>query len=163
MRKVRCCITKEYGTTDTFYNEGGRWYKSKEICEAAKLKQKLHNDVIQRVLDYLHYENGQPVPSMVLKCLDELKWYGDDVILRTFSEMDRQIQYYCSRKNFTSVSGQIKYIFAIIGTHIPDVYKRVQQEQWAEKPQRKQQPQEELPVMDARRSAKNITKYLEDE
>ena len=162
MRKVRCCITKEYGTPDEFYCEDGKWYKSKEICEEAKHKQQLRNDVIQQVFDYIHYEDGQPVPSTLVKCLETLQWYGDEIVLRTLRQFDKQIRYYCDRKNFTSVNGHIKYIFAIVSSHIPDVYKVAKQEAWAEQHRSKAQPVEDFKMVAARHPVKTVSKFLEE-
>ena len=46
-RKVKCQITKEWGTSDTFYKApNGKYYKSKKLYEVRNIKSFLMTDLI---------------------------------------------------------------------------------------------------------------------
>jgi hypothetical protein len=130
-RKVKCCITGEYGTNETFFcvikNGKKKYYKSEEVYYQHEAKLKLHKDLIAYILtEILGYAAGQ-VPSTILFLkLQELKFYEDEVILETFKAKKNDILYQINQPGkFRDDNSKIFYMFAIIKNNINDVYKKV--------------------------------------
>lgn len=117
-------MTKEYGTTDTFYKgEDNRYYKSKEIYEEFKHENETI-DKIKRLMyeGYFGYKPDQPGCTYGYKEINELhKFYSADVILQTIDEVSNRIEYALDNIEFNSEFSMMKYVFAIIRNSIKDV------------------------------------------
>ena len=123
-RRVRCQITKEYGTSDTFVKIGTKYYKSQEIYDKHHAEQKLQTQIVETIAyDFLGYEKGQEIPTVMFRKLKELDFYSKEVIIETLSEISDAVHYWMENKQFDSDFGRISYIFAIIKNKINDVYK----------------------------------------
>jgi len=143
-RKVKCQITGEYGTSDTFYKaSNGHYYKSKEIYEQDKKDKKYYSLIKDTIcFEFLGYQKGQKFPTTLTKKLKELSFYPNEVIYKTIQDQKENIEYWILRKDFSSDYGKIAYIFAIITNNINDVYRnwkinqhqQIKQEQWQDEP-----------------------------
>lgn len=127
-RPVKCYITGEQGTNETFIKIGKHYYKSQEIYDNDKKERELRKELRDKILkiiieDFLEFAPGQPFPTQVTKKLSELKFYSDDVILKTIEKNYDNIKFFMKNKEFKNDYGRICYIFAIIGNNISDVYK----------------------------------------
>ena len=170
-RKVKCQITGEYGTSETFYKaDNGKYYKSKELYDVWNKKNEDRKHVIDKfATEFLGYVPGQVFPTILTKKLKELEFYGYDVINRTIDKSYNSIQYALRIKEFRSDMGKISYIFAIIKNNINDVYKQVLAEEKSEKRQQEQIAHidvvDEQTIMDigTKQKAKDISSFLEDD
>lgn len=117
-------MTKEYGTTDTFYKgDDGRYYKSKEIYD-----EYIHEintiELVKKIMyeDFFGYKPNQPGSTWGYKEIAELhKFYKADVILKTIEEVRSNIEYALDNISFNSEYNMMKYIFTIIRNKIKDV------------------------------------------
>lgn len=168
-RKCKCQITGEWGNTDTYYKApNNKYYKSQEIYEAWVRNNKSRKIVLQRfATDFLDYKPGQIFPTLLVKKLKELEFYGYDVINKTIDKSYDAIQRALSSISFDNDIGKISYIFAIIKNNINDVYKAVSAEN-------KRAADEKVPCYDffdmpniesiqTKHKEKNIKKWLEED
>lgn len=170
-RKVKCQITGEYGTSDTFYKaDNGKYYKSKELYDTWNKENEDRKRVIERFTsEFLNYIPGQVFPTVLTKKLKELEFYGYDVIDRTIDKSYDSIQYALRTKDFRNDVGKISYIFAIIKNNINDVYKQVLREEKIEEKQQRQVTNVEVvdeqtfANIGTKQKAKDISCFLEDE
>ena len=123
-RTVKCHITGETGTTDTFIKIGRFYYKSQAVYDQYRHEIDTRNAIVTRIAnEFLGYQAGQKFPAYIQKKLNELNYYSYDVILKTIDKMSDKIMYYMNNKEFKNESGKISYIFAIISNNINDVNK----------------------------------------
>lgn len=170
-RKVKCQITGEYGTSETFYKaNNGKYYKSKELYDVWNKENEDRKRVIERfATEFLDYVPGQVFPTVLTKKLKELEFYGYDVINKTIDKSYKSIQYALRTKDFRNDVGKISYIFAIIKNNINDVYKQVLAEEKGEKRQQEQvtniEVVDEQSIMNigTKQKAKDISSFLEDD
>lgn len=164
-RKVKCQITGEYGTSDTFYKaDNGKYYKSKELYDTWNKENEDRKRVIERFTsEFLDYVPGQVFPTVLTKKLKELEFYGYDVIDRTIDKSYDSIQYALRTKDFRNDVGKISYIFAIIKNNINDVYKQVLREEKEQKREYTIDTSVNVDDIQTTHTEKNITKWLEDE
>ena len=128
-RKVKCFITGEEGTSDTFVKIGSHYYKSQAVYDQYRHEIDTRNAIVTRIAnEFLGYQAGQKFPAYIQKKLNELNYYSYDVILKTIDKMSDKIMYYMNNKEFKNESGKISYIFAIISNNINDVNKEYQWE-----------------------------------
>ena len=121
-RKVKCHITKEEGTTDTFVKIGSHYYKSQEVYEEDRRQKETRKELVDYICrTFLGYKEGQPFPTMLTKKLSELSFYSNEVILETFKTCEKDLLYYMGNKDFSGDYGRIQYIFAVIGNKVADV------------------------------------------
>lgn len=126
-RKVKCFITGEEGTSDTFVKIGSHYYKSQAVYDQYRHEIDTRNAIVTRIAnEFLGYQTGQKFPAYIQKKLNELNYYSYDVILKTIDKMSDKIMYYMNNKEFKNESGKISYIFAIISNNINDVNKEYQ-------------------------------------
>ena len=126
-RTVKCHITGETGTTDTFIKIGRFYYKSQAVYDQYRHEIDTRNAIVTRIAnEFLGYQAGQKFPAYIQKKLNELNYYSYDVILKTIDKMSDKIMYYMNNKEFKNESGKISYIFAIISNNINDVNKEYQ-------------------------------------
>lgn len=126
MARVKCPATGEYGTSKTFYrHEDGKYYKSKEICEAFLKSQAAKKEALRIITDEIFgYETGRPYPVSVVKKYKELAFYDDEIILETVKEIRDSVIECCANKEFASEYNKAAYVFAAINNHVGDVYNR---------------------------------------
>lgn len=168
-RKVRCCITKECGTSDTFYKDEstGRYYKSKEIFDEWRNitnKRKELNDIIA---DIVGYYNGEKFPSSITKKVKELEEiYDIFTVYDTFVEKRDDIQFAIDSRDFDTEYGKCAYIMAIVVNNINDIWIRRKRE---EKTKLKQEATLKSEDMDfdyipapVKKNTKDISQFLED-
>lgn len=131
--KVKCAVTGEKGTNDTFVKIKGKYYKSQEVYDNAQKQKDLYKE-IKNIICYelLDYQTGQKFPTMLTKKLKELEFYDNEVILNTINNCKNDISYWMNRKNIESDTGKIYYIFAVMSSHINDEYRK-----WKRESQRK--------------------------
>lgn len=126
-RKVRCQITKEYGTSDTFYKVGRSYYKSKEVydhwCEEKTARAELI-DIMAK--DFFGCEPGQKPPPIIYRKIKQLNFYSHKTILHTVKIKYDDIMWAVRNKEFANPINKATYIFAIIENSIIDVYKAEQ-------------------------------------
>lgn len=126
-RKVKCQVTGQYGTTDTFSKINGKYYASKEIYDNWQSNINYRQKVIDKIcFDFLNYEKGQVFPTALTKKLKELDFYGYEVIFETIQRSEKNIEYALTVKEFKNDSSKISYLMAIVKNNINDVYKELQ-------------------------------------
>lgn len=123
-RKVKCYVTGEEGTNDTFVKIGTHYYKSQAVYDEYRHEIDTRKTIVTKIaMDFLGYQCGQKFPTYIQNKLNELKFYSNDVILATIDKYYDTIKYYMDNKEFKNESGKIAYIFAILSNNINDVYK----------------------------------------
>ena len=123
-RKVKCQITKEWGTSDEFVKIGGKYYKSQEIYDKVQFQKDCYvklKDII--VYDLLEFEPEQKFPSFVTKSIDKLSFYSNEQKLRALLETYDKLKELLSKKSFKSDWQKSNYIFAVINNRLNDTYK----------------------------------------
>lgn len=172
-RVVKCQITGEKGTSDTFYKVGRKYYKSKEIYDHWFEESEARKELIDIIAkDFFNCEPGQEPPPMIYSEIKRLNFYSNKTILHTVKVKYDDIMWAIQHKEFNTTASKVKYIFAIIGNGIIDVYKA---EQNIERAKRRRQAKEVNELSDAddlnfvesldqKQSRKrDISKFLEDE
>ena len=130
VRRCKCYITGEVGTTNTFVKIGSHYYKSQYVYDEDKRLKEERKQLINYICrTFLDYREGQPFPSLLPKKLNELSYYDNAVIMETFRQCKDNILYWLNNKEFSSEYGKISYIFAIIGNKIADVNKKYVREE----------------------------------
>jgi hypothetical protein len=125
-RTVKCAVTKEIGTSDTFIKIDGKYYKSQEVYDEDHKQKELWSEIIRYICeDLLKYQKGQVFPTLITKKLLELKYYDREVILETIKVKSNDILYQINQDGkFKDDTGKIFYIFAIIKNNINDIHKK---------------------------------------
>lgn len=168
-RKVKCQVTGEWGTSETFVKIDGKYYKNQKVYDVWHKENEDRKEVIDiLVTDFLQYVPGQVFPTILTKKLKELEFYGYDVIKKTIEKCRNSIEYSMNAKSFKSDTHKISYMMAIIKNNINDVYKECLR---TEKVIEKQQEQtanfeamDENTIMNigSKQKAKDISDFLED-
>jgi hypothetical protein len=170
-RKVKCQITKEWGTSDTFYKApNDKYYKSQKLYEVW-LKEKIDRAEFLDMFtsEFLGYKQGQVFPTVLCKRLQELEFYGFDVINQTVKKCRSSIEYALTHKDFANENGKISYIFTIIKNNINDVYKEhLRKEKTIEKQQIQTNnidvtDEQSIMSIGSKQKAKDISSFLEDD
>ena len=165
VRRCKCYITGEIGTTDTFVKIGSHYYKNQYVYDEDKRLKEERRQLIDYICrTFLGYGEGQPFPSSLPKKLNELSYYDNAVIFETFKQCKEDIVYWLGSKDFTSEYGKIAYIFAIIGNKIADVNRKYVREE-------KKQPKDfdffdcDNPnlIASPKRSKDSLVSFLEDD
>jgi hypothetical protein len=128
-RSCTCQICKKKGTSDVFYkvtNDKGqnKYYCSKEEYDGHVYEIKRQKELKEYIaVEILNYEEGQIVPPVMIKKLNELnKFYDCEVIHECFKEKKEDIQYWITTKNFANEYGMVSYVMKIIEGSINDTY-----------------------------------------
>lgn len=162
-RKVKCCVTGEYGTSDSFVKINGKYYKSQEVYDNHMNELKTKDDLYRLFQYFLGYEKNQPLSTIYFKRLKELEYYTPDVILETAKEASDSIDWAMTHKEFKSDFGRITYIFAIVKNNIADVNRKMKREKNAQK--RLATTESDIYYSDIENGAhgsKDISKWLDD-
>ena len=131
-RRVRCCVTGEYGTNDTFYRDEKtrRYYKSKEVFDAYRAPIDKRREVLDIVADLVGYYHGEKFPSSITAKIKELEEiYDIFTVYDTFIEKREDIQYALDSRDFETEYGKCSYIMAIIVNNINDIWIRKKREE----------------------------------
>ena len=168
-RKVRCCITGEYGTSDTFYRDEKtkRYYKNKEVFDNWRAQTDKRNEVLDIIADIVGYYNGEKFPSSITKKLKDLEEiYDIFTVYDTFVEKRDDIQFAIDTRDFDTEYGKCAYIMAIVVNNINDIWIRRKRE---EKTKLKQEATLKSEDMDfdyipapVKKNTKDISQFLED-
>ena len=162
-RKVRCAVTREYGTSDTFIKIGNKYYKSQQIYDEYEKEKVYRQKILDMIsVDFLDYSPGQTFPTLIVKQLKQLDFYSKEVIYQTFLKCYDNIMYYLKNKDFKDDCAKIRYIFAIIKNNINDVYKadKIQKARKIEESQHEFADIERAGII---QKGKDISKWLEEE
>ena len=123
-RKVKCQLTGEWGTSDTFFKaENGLYYKSEQLYNDWQRKKKARTAAIDFFcVRFLGYEPGSVFPTWLTKKFKEYEdRYGFEKLLLCLKQQAGYIEYAISRKDFGGdTRWKINYIFAIINNYIND-------------------------------------------
>ena len=170
-RKVKCQITKEIGSSDTFYKaDNGLYYKSKELYEEYKTEAEYRRKIIDFFcIELLGYEKGCTFPTVLTKKLESLSAYSYKTIWATILYKEEDLRYWASVEGkFKNDFGKICYLFVIIVNHINEVQKKIKAQKQTEKKIDKKIESADLPTetivqnIGTKRAARDISKFLED-
>lgn len=164
-RRVKCHITGEIGSSDTFIEIGSYYYKSQEIYDADKKKKRDRLALVDYVChEFLNYEEGAPFSTFLPRKLQELKYYDDELILQVFKEQADTIHRCFEVMQFPNELNKISYMIGIVRNALPDALSRCRREE----KQRAQtvRPEEfSLNVMEQtpRKKGKDLSRWLEED
>ena len=128
-RRVKCAVTGEYGTSDTFVKIDGHYYKSEEVYEADKKKKADRLALIDYVCrEFLGYSDGQPFSTFLPRKLQELSYYSDALILHVFQEQATIIHDCLNRMTFPNELNKISYIVGIVRNALPEALQKQERE-----------------------------------
>lgn len=123
-RRVKCHFTGEVGSSLAFYKApDGFYYKSESIYQEKLHKAAVHKQLLCAIADVMMFDSSMAFPTIILKKLKELSFYGDDIILATLEQCRDSIGYAMRTKEFASEYNRAAYVMAILKNHINDVYK----------------------------------------
>lgn len=129
-RKVKCQITKEYGTSDVFFKaENGKYYKTEEIYKKHIENIKTLNEITEKIMLYTDVEAYNSIIGKLIKELHQK--FNYQVILDTVKICKSKIEWAVKDKNFKKQSSMFRYIFAIIKSNIDQVNKSYKHKQKA--------------------------------
>lgn len=167
-RKVKCAITGEYGTSDTFIKIDGKYYKNREIYDEQQKQNEFWHKIIDKFsLDYLGYEPGQTFPAYIVKMIKQLSFYSNETLYRTMLFCDEDIHTAIQIKDFDTDYRKASYIMAIIKNNVNEVWKEVLKEQREARKTREEKVSEvELQnyeeIQNPKQKVKDISKFVED-
>lgn len=167
-RKVKCCVSGKWGTSDTFIKIDGKYYENQEVYEWNKRMSNCWRLTIDKItIDYLGYQKGEPYPTILNKRLKSLDFYDNEVIYRTVLFCEDAILNAFQTKEFDSTYMKIQYMMAILRNNIAKVWKVVRQERKEAKEGTRQLDDivyiESLDnVNNPIQTNKDISKFLED-
>ena len=164
-RKVKCAVTGEIGTSDTFIKIGSHYYKNQAVYDADQKNKQSYRQLVEYICyEFLGYGDGQPFPSSLPKFIKKLSYYDNDVILETFKSCSDVI-HWCLRNNeFSSEYGKLSYIFRIVENKIADVHKNVLLRQKQERETKRVMVEsEDLMDLGTKKRGKDISNFLDDE
>lgn len=128
-RRVKCVVTGEYGTSDSFVKMNGHYYKSIEIYQADQERKKNRHDLIDYVCrEFLGYSEGQPFSTFLPRKLQELSFYDDALILQVFREQASVIHQCLDRMTFSNELNKISYIVGIVRNALPEALQKQERE-----------------------------------
>ena len=167
-RKVKCCVSGKWGTSDTFLKIDGKYYENEEVYNWQKRMSNCWKLTIDKItIDFLGYKKGEPYPTILNKRLKSLDFYDNEVIYRTVLFSEEAILYALRTKEFDSTYMKIQYIMAILRNNIAKVWKTVREERKAAKAEHRQLEDivyiESLDnVENPKQINKDISKFVED-
>ena len=164
-RKVKCQITKEIGSSDTFYKaDNGLYYKSKELYEEYKTEAEYRRKIIDFFcIELLGYEKGCAFPTVLTKKLESLSAYSNKTIWATILYKEEDLRYWASVEDkFKNDYGKICYLFVIIVNHINEVQKKIKAQKRAYIPTVETPPEIE-DISNQTNHNKDISKWLEED
>lgn len=123
-RKVKCCITHEYGSSTDFIKINGKYYKSQQVYDTMLIQRQAREDFKALLMRLIGYEEGQPYPKIVDKKIAELKFYQPTILLATLQYLYKSLEYHMQNKVFVSDFSKISYIFAAISNNINDIRRK---------------------------------------
>lgn len=163
-RAVKCQVTKELGTSDTFFKApNGKYYKTEEIYNQWKRNTELRNMCISILCDIAGYNENIVVPTFLNKMVNDIgKKVGFDVLYDTIQRHYNDFVWANEHKNFSTELNRLFYYQSIIKNNVVEVYKEYQQN----KEQQKKIDNFELPddISAGRiiKKGKDLTALLED-
>lgn len=164
-KRVKCHITGEIGSSDTFIKIGSYYYKSQEIYDADKKKKQNRLALIDYVCrEFLNYEEGAPFSTFLPRKLQELKYYDDELILQAFKEQADTIRQRFDVMQFPNELNKISYMIGIVRNALPDALSRYRRE---EKQRRQTLRTEEFSLSEMeqtpRKKGKDLSRWLEED
>ncbi len=165
-RPVKCHLTGEQGTSDTFVKIGGYYYKSQEIYDEDQRKKQTRRKLIDYVSrEFLGYSEGQPFSTFLPRKLQELSFYDDALILQVFREQASTIHERFAVMDFANELNKISYMIGIVRNALPEALQRQRKSQTL--PDRHFTLADEFdPVQEQRPSphkGKDLSAWLEEE
>lgn len=126
-RKVKCQVTNEWGTSDSFFKApNGKYYKDELTYITWQKKSELRSQCIKAICEVADYRIA---PSFLNKMISEIgEAVGYDVLYETIQRNMDNFLWANEHKNFKSEIGKLFYFQSIIKNTVIDVYKEFQSE-----------------------------------
>ena len=165
--KVKCIVTGEYGTSDTFVKHEDKYFKNEYVYQEYKKQTNFWKKIINKfAIEYLGYESGQPFPTFLPKRIKELDFYDNETIYRTMLYCDNTIYDSINTKEFSSDYAKVSYILAILRNNINKIWKIVLQERRDAKLAYQPIPSNIYTslseIQNPKQKVKDISKFVED-
>ena len=140
-RRVKLQDTGEYSTSDVAYRAPNKkYYSSKEAFVNREKAKNYRQQCIEKLQNIMGYQPGMKLPTLAYKKINEYERpYGFDVLLETMNSQESSMLWAIKNKNFTSETGKVMYLFAIIQNNAMDAFqKKVHLEKVKREQQKKQ-------------------------
>lgn len=124
-RKVRCQVTKEWGTSDTFYKApNGKYYIDEKIYLKVKKDAEYRNLCIDTICSIAEYAIVPPILNKIINSLG--KAMGYDVLYETILRNKKNFIWANANKKFDSEVHRLLYYQGILKNSVIDVFKEFQ-------------------------------------
>lgn len=125
-RRVKCFVTKEYGTSDTFYKAPNKkYFKDEATYLEWKKTNELRDMCIKSICDVADYKLA---PTFLNKIICEIgNAVGYDVLYETIQRDMEKFEWVNANKQFSSEIQRLCYYQSIIKNTVIDVYKEFQE------------------------------------
>jgi len=121
-RKVRCQVTKQWGTSDVFYKApNGKYYINKETYNKTKKDAEYRNLCIDTICEIANYVIVPPILNKIINSLG--KAIGYDVLYETILKNKKKFIWANENKEFDSEVHRLLYYQGILKNSAIDVYK----------------------------------------
>lgn len=128
-RKVKCVLTGETGTSDTFYKaDNGKYYKSKEMYDAHKQDSRFRIQAKSLILELMGWQEGEPFPALLNKKIKDFDFYPGETLYKTVQNCRQSITWAMENKEFSSSQGKVFYICAVISNNIGDTHREIKKQ-----------------------------------
>ena len=123
-RRVKLVDTGEYSTQDQAYKApNGKYYSSQIVYEQNLFQNEMRNKCIDKIFELFDIRKGMKISTIFFRKLAELEPYGYDVVYNTIEHNSVSIEWALNNKEFSSESGKVSYVMAIVQNNINDEYK----------------------------------------
>lgn len=161
-RKVKCHATGEYGTSDSFVKIGKYYYKNQEVFEKQEYLKNKRKELIDYICnEFFGYGDGEPFPTFIPRCLNELSYYDDTVILETFKSYNNIIHQALRSIDFKNTYNAFAYMMAVVKNHIADVSRELDSLKFHEKKNNSREFEEIPQNNQMTKSANNLSAFLD--
>lgn len=162
-RKVKCAVTGEIGTSDTFIKIGKHYYKNQQVYDLDRKNKEDYKKLIDYICnEFMGYGEGKPFPASLPKKLNELSYYDWETILETFQRYTNEIHNALDRMEFSGEYGKVSYMMAIVKDKIAEVQKSMLHQRKAANTTVHMEC-DDLSHLGTKHRGKNISKFLDDD
>ena len=165
-RKIKCCDTGLFASSDEAYKApNNKYYSSEEAYLKLSNNENYRRLCYNKMYQLLGYSGKMVIPGIFVKKLSEYADMGYECVYNTFVTQEDRITWVLNHKEFKNESQKIAYIMAIISNCAMDEYKKLNIQMAQKERIKAEEPLEEVIInKDLRKQeTKNISKFLKED